>query len=168
MPSSSPATNLRGLLDAIWSRLWQSQCSNHCFMTDEVCALLHLYNSLRNLERPIQSIKLPDQLCQVILQELFNRALPTGTFTSQYRRALGGTMSRNYGEKKQWSSRLVLPTTFNPQKGISSTLSMFYELHNIHYVHRTRHGRGVSRTQPSERHQEATTRNIRTNPCPTI
>lgn len=106
--------------------------SNLCFMTGDVCALLHLYNALRNLKRPIQPLKLLDQLCQVFLDELFNGALPTGTFTSQYRRALGGTMSRDY-ETKQGSSRLALPTTSNPRKRISTTFSLFYEIHNIHY-----------------------------------
>ena len=106
---------------------------NLCCSIGYVCAILHLYNALRRLDTPIESIPVLDQMCQVLLDPLFLGTLPKNNFSSHYRRAMGQRVSKN-GVSGRNASVLSRATKTSLREGVGpSKLSIFYELHGSYY-----------------------------------
>lgn len=103
-----------------------------CCGSGYVCALLHLYNALRQLDPQMARIKLLDQLCQVFSDALFLGTLPTENFSSHFRRAMGGLLNpkSNAGS----NGRISKPATSTSTRRVApAKVSMFYDLHNSCY-----------------------------------
>lgn len=99
-----------------------------------VCAVLHLYNALRQLASPIPKITLLDQLCQIFLGAFFQQDLPTDNFCTRYRRAMGQGLEKDTepGGARFW--RLSKPTILSNRRVLfPSQQSLFFELHDNGY-----------------------------------
>jgi len=103
-----------------------------CCELGYVCAVLHLYNALRQLDPPINKILLLEQLCQVLLDPLFIGALPKENFSSHFRRAMGQRIKKK-GDSNKEASGLSRATATSTRPVTPSKLSVFYELHGSYY-----------------------------------
>ncbi|KAG5744636.1 hypothetical protein H9Q72_011899 [Fusarium xylarioides] len=105
-----------------------------CCNTGYLCALLHLYNTLRRIDSNFRRIKLLEQLCEIFLDKLFFGAFPTENFSSCFRRAMGSQLDRRADTEK--TSRVEFSKAipgFSNRKFGSTQLSKFYDLHTFGY-----------------------------------
>ena len=103
-----------------------------CFRTGYLCAVLHLYNALRSLVEPIASRPLLERLRHACRESLFLGTLPTGNFSSHYRRATGKGFGRNQ-ETGRVDYRTLSMNSRNERKLPSMHLCLFIEHHNNCY-----------------------------------
>lgn len=103
-----------------------------CCELGYVRAVLHLYNALRRLDTPIDKILLLEQLCQLLLDQLFLGSLPKENFSSHFRRAMGQRMKKKHQSDKD-SSGLSRATATSLRRVDPRPLSVFYELHGSYY-----------------------------------
>lgn len=105
-----------------------------------VGAVLHIYNALRQLDF-LEKVPLLDDLCELFRREIFLGSLPTESFSSHFRRYLGGSvqavdsMSTN---TRQGRRAIGLPGTLPSGEGdarrlMPGKISLFYELHNLRF-----------------------------------
>ena len=102
-----------------------------CHGTGYLCALLHLYNALRNTDPSFRQINLLNQLCEIWRDKLFLGALPNKNFSSSFRSAMGGRLT-----KKKSTNRMELskPTPGCSTRVTGTTrLSTFFDMHTFGY-----------------------------------
>ena len=126
-----------------------------CHDTGYLCALLHLYNALRNIDPNFRQINLLNQLCEIWRDKLFLGTLPNKNFSSSFRRAMGSRLTKK--TNTNWMG-LSKPIPGHSNRMIGTTrLSKFYDLHSVSYKPYEDfwhvHLEGTSRWQPTSKRE---------------
>ncbi|PVH96532.1 hypothetical protein DM02DRAFT_674751 [Periconia macrospinosa] len=105
-----------------------------CCNTGYLCAVLHLYNALRSTDSAFRRIKLFDTLCTIFQDKLFLGVLCTENFSSHFRRAMGGKLTKKATLNPNARMKLSKPIPGLSKRKTSSTrFSYFLDLHIFGY-----------------------------------
>ncbi|KAF2126701.1 hypothetical protein P153DRAFT_68283 [Dothidotthia symphoricarpi CBS 119687] len=110
---------------------------NLCLSSGIVAALLHLYNALVHVSPAMPRVKLLDDFCALFKEQVFLGTLPMDNFSSHFRRAMGGKLSKpgsEDGPSSPSSSRIALPTKAQLTHAIKPGSSLFYDMHNFSFA----------------------------------
>lgn len=154
----SPWTAGSHMVEILTTATWEGL--QLCRETGYLCAVLHLYNAVRQLDPDFAEVTLLEKLQEMFFRQYFLGSLPTENFSSQYRRAMGSGIDKS---KARMLGNLPVLNTADPANAkpiAASELSLFYALHHASYKTgidfwcRVYHGRAA--TQSSTQQQKQT------------
>jgi len=105
---------------------------NMCLRSGLVCPILHLYNALIHLTPAMPRVKIMDELCLLFQDHFFLGTFPKDNFSSHFRRAMGGKISKTVNEETPYT-RITMPEKSPLPSSVKRGFSLFYDVQNNDY-----------------------------------